>query len=45
MSLCKVSNICSADYQELLKRHNLRGSISARGNCYDYACAESFFLL
>ena len=34
---------CSADYQALLKRHNLRGSMSARGNCYDNACAESFF--
>ncbi|HHJ4164318.1 TPA: IS3 family transposase [Raoultella ornithinolytica] len=34
---------CSADYQGLLKRHNLRGSMSACGNCYDNACAESFF--
>ncbi|RMN16901.1 hypothetical protein ALQ63_00270 [Serratia plymuthica] len=34
---------CSADYQGLLKRHNLHGSMSARGNCYDNACAESFF--
>ncbi|PLV44714.1 IS3 family transposase, partial [Erwinia sp. B116] len=34
---------CSAVYQALLKRHNLRGSMSARGNCYDNACAESFF--
>lgn len=34
---------CSADYQALLKRHNLRGSMSARGCCYDNACAESFF--
>lgn len=34
---------CSADYQALLKRHNLRGSMSAKGNCYDNACAESFF--
>ncbi|EBF4220912.1 IS3 family transposase [Salmonella enterica] len=34
---------CSADYQALLKRHNLHGSMSARGNCYDNACAESFF--
>lgn len=32
---------CSADYQALLKRHNLRGSMSARGNCYGNACAES----
>lgn len=34
---------CSADYQSLLKRHNLRGSMSAKGCCYDNACAESFF--
>ncbi|EBB1607654.1 IS3 family transposase, partial [Salmonella enterica] len=34
---------CSADYQALLKRHNLRSSMSARGCCYDNACAESFF--
>jgi len=34
---------CSADYQALLKRHNLRESMSARGCCYDNACAESFF--
>ncbi|EMY5264573.1 IS3 family transposase [Salmonella enterica] len=33
---------CSTDYQILLKRHNLRGSMSARGCCYDNACAESF---
>ncbi|HCI6877959.1 TPA: IS3 family transposase, partial [Klebsiella quasipneumoniae subsp. similipneumoniae] len=34
---------CSADYQALLKRYHLRGSMSGRGNCYDNACAESFF--
>ncbi|MBC3380756.1 IS3 family transposase [Serratia fonticola] len=34
---------CSGDYQILLKRHNLRGSMSAKGCCYDNACAESFF--
>ncbi|EAM8770810.1 IS3 family transposase [Salmonella enterica] len=34
---------CSTDYQSLLKRHNLRGSMSARGCCYDNACTESFF--
>lgn len=33
----------SADYQALLKRHNLHGSMSAKGCCYDNACAESFF--
>ena len=34
---------CSADYQALLKRHNLRGSMSAKGCCYDNACVKSFF--
>lgn len=34
---------CSTDYQGLLKRHNLQGSMSARGCCYDNACAERFF--
>ncbi|MGX9253669.1 IS3 family transposase [Pantoea ananatis] len=34
---------CSADYQALLKRHDLRGSMSAKGCCYDNACVESFF--
>lgn len=34
---------CSADYQALLKRNNLRGSMSTKGCCYDNACAESFF--
>lgn len=34
-----VSNI----YRELLDRHNLRQSMSGRGNCYDNAQAESFF--
>jgi transposase InsO family protein len=34
---------CSADYQALLKRHKLHGSMSAKGCCYDNACAESFF--
>ncbi|AIA69701.1 transposase [Pectobacterium carotovorum subsp. carotovorum] len=34
---------CSADYQAMLNEHNLRGSMSAKGCCYDNACAESFF--
>ncbi len=37
------SQYCSADYQALLKRHNLRDSMSAKGCCYDNACVESFF--
>ncbi|ENH6587757.1 IS3 family transposase [Salmonella enterica] len=38
-----VGQYCSADYQAQLKRHNLRGSMSAKGCCYDNACVESFF--
>jgi len=34
---------CSAVYQALLQRHELLCSMSAKGNCYDNACAESFF--
>lgn len=34
---------CSTAYQELLRAHHLRCSMSAKGNCYDNACAESFF--
>jgi transposase InsO family protein len=34
---------CSWDYRTLLKWHNLRGSMSAKGCCYDNACVESFF--
>lgn len=37
------SQYCSAVYQQLLQRHQLRCSMSAKGNCYDNACAESFF--
>lgn len=33
---------CSADYQTLLKRHNLRGSMGAKSCCYANACMESF---
>jgi transposase InsO family protein len=37
------SQYCSALYQGLLTRHALLCSMSAKGNCYDNACAESFF--
>lgn len=37
------SQYCSAAYQELIRAHRLRCSMSAKGNCYDNACAESFF--
>ncbi|MED5250604.1 MAG: IS3 family transposase [Pseudomonadota bacterium] len=37
------SQYCSTRYQSLLTRHKLTCSMSAKGNCYDNACAESFF--
>lgn len=37
------SQYCSAAYQRLIEKHALRCSMSAKGNCYDNACAESFF--
>jgi putative transposase len=33
----------SADYLALMKEHNLKPSMSRRGNCHDNAVAESFF--
>ena len=35
----------SHDWQSFLKAHNLRSSMSRRGNCHDNAVAESFFQL
>ena len=37
------SQYCSASYQSLSRRHGLICSMSAKGNCYDNACVESFF--
>jgi putative transposase len=37
------SQYCSNDYQRLLNKHGLVCSMSGKGNCYDNACAESFF--
>ena len=37
------SQYCSIAYQALLSKHGLICSMSATGNCYDNACAESFF--
>lgn len=37
------SQYCSDAYRKLIKTHKLRQSMSAKGNCYDNACAESFF--
>lgn len=37
------SQYASSDYLEFMKEHNLRPSMSRRGNCHDNAAAESFF--
>ena len=37
------SQYCSTLYQGLLAKYHLVCSMSAKGNCYDNACAESFF--
>lgn len=37
------SQYCSDDYQKLIKISKLTCSMSGKGNCYDNACAESFF--
>jgi putative transposase len=37
------SQYCSGAYQQLIAEHGLQCSMSAKGNCYDNACAESFF--
>lgn len=37
------SQYCSNDYQKLLKKHKISPSMSNKGDCYDNACAESFF--
>ena len=37
------SQYCSGVYQQLIREHELICSMSAKGNCYDNACAESFF--
>ena len=37
------SQYCSKKYQALIKKHKLICSMSAKGDPYDNACAESFF--
>jgi transposase InsO family protein len=32
----------SFEYQKLLKKYDMKGSMSRKGNCYDNACIESF---
>jgi putative transposase len=39
------SQYTSQDWQDFLKTHGLKASMSRRGNCHDNAVAESFFQL
>jgi putative transposase len=39
------SQFSSYDWQAFLKTHNLKPSMSRRGNCHDNTAAESFFQL
>lgn len=34
---------CSQEYQKTLKKYKMVCSMSRKGNCYDNACAETFF--
>lgn len=38
------SQYCSTQYQDLLRQHSIRCSMSAKGLCYDNAVMERFFL-
>ncbi len=37
------SQYCSADFQNMLKKHKMISSMSRKGNCWDNSVAESFF--
>lgn len=39
------SQFTSREWQRFLRQHGLEPSMSRRGNCHDYAVAESFFQL
>ena len=39
----RASQYCSAKFQALLKAHAIKPSLSKKGDCFDIACAESFF--
>lgn len=37
------SQYCSIKYQKIINKHDLKCSMSRKGDCYDNACVESFF--
>lgn len=37
------SQYCSTQFQALLRKNGIRSSMSKKGDCFDNACAESFF--
>ena len=38
------SQYCSHDYQKILRQHGFKVSMSGKGNCYDNAAVETFFI-
>jgi putative transposase len=37
------SQYCARVYRDIIEQHSLQQSMSRKGNCWDNACAESFF--
>lgn len=37
------SQYCSHEYQKQIKHYQLRCNMNKKGDCYDNACAETFF--
>ena len=37
------SQYCSKAYREIIDKHQLKQSMSRKGNCWDNTCVESFF--
>jgi len=37
------SQYCSNIYRDIIGKHQLKQSMSRKGNCWDNACVESFF--
>jgi len=43
LSITLTAQYASSEYRGVLNEHGMRCSMSAAGNCYDNAVAESFF--
>ncbi len=40
----RSSHYCSRDHQKVLREHGFKVSMSGKGNCYDNAAVETFFM-